>query len=140
MRKDNDETMAMRIKRLRLQAGLSQESLAKHLGVSRVAVIKYENGRSRPVRCLDKIAQILNTTADYLLTGREDISEPLPAVLEKVLLSDEILLLCKYRGLDDKGKQVINATIDALAVPPRTPAAEIEESQQDHILQEKGIC
>ncbi len=64
MRKNDDETMAARIKRLRLQAGLSQGDLAKFLGVSRVAVIKYENGLSRPGRRLDKIAAVLNTTAD----------------------------------------------------------------------------
>lgn len=136
MCKNDDETMAARIKRLRLQAGLSQGDLAKFLGVSRVAVIKYENGLSRPVRRLDRIASILNTTADYLLTGRTDISEPLPAVLEEVLLPSEINLLCKYRSLDDKGKHVIDATIDALS-----PNTEPEEGRQSApILKEAAIC
>lgn len=114
--------MGNRIRRLRQKLDLSQNDLAKYLGVSRVAIIKYENGDSRPVRRLDQIATILHTTADYLLTGHSDTSAPLPDILGNVLLPSEVKLLCLYRGLDEKGRSVVDATISALSFNknPRT--------------------
>lgn len=115
MTKENKvETMATRIKRLRQAAGLSQNDLAKHLGVSRVAVLKYEKGCSRPVRRLDKIASILGTTADYLLVGKTEKKESRTKVLSEILLPSEVKLLKIYRQLDDKGKAVIDAAAGAL--------------------------
>jgi len=113
-KENKGETMAMRIKRLRQAAGLSQNDLAKYLGVSRIAVLKYENGCSRPVRRLDKIASVLGTTADYLLVGRTEEKEPLSKLLNEMLLPSEVKLLKTYRQLDDKGKAVIDATVGAL--------------------------
>lgn len=115
MATNTGETMATRIKRLREAAGLSQNDLAKYLGVSRVAINKYENGYSRPVRRLDKLAAILNTTADYLLTGRDASPEPFPAVLDELLLPAEAKLLRTYRLLDEKDRSVIDAVVNALA-------------------------
>ena len=43
-----DETLPAVYQRLRLRAGLSQEQLAKALGVSRRTVLNYEKGETRP--------------------------------------------------------------------------------------------
>jgi len=122
-KKPKNTEMGNRIRRLRLKLNLSQNDLAKYLGVSRVAIIKYENGNSRPVRRLDRIATILHTTSDYLLTGHTDNSSAsLPDILGNVLLPSEVKLLCLYRGLDEKSRSVVDATISALSFNknPRT--------------------
>lgn len=62
--------LADRIQQLRKSHGLSQEKLAEHLGVSRQAVTKWENGQSTPD--VDKIiamSDFFSVTTDYLLKG-----------------------------------------------------------------------
>ena len=58
---------AERIKELREQKGLSQEQLAKIIGVDRTTIVKYETGASRPTRYLKRIAHFFDVTTDYLL-------------------------------------------------------------------------
>ena len=60
-----------RIARLRKAAGMNQAELAEKIGVSTSAIGMYEQSRREP--SLEKIvllAQVLEVTADYLLTGR----------------------------------------------------------------------
>lgn len=61
-------TMGKRIARLRKQAGMTQDALAQHLGVSPQAVSKWENDLSCPdISILPKLARILGITTDELL-------------------------------------------------------------------------
>ena len=56
-----------RIKKCRMDAGLSQEKLAEKLGVSRQAVTKWETGQSMPSTSnLFQLAEIFGTTVDFL--------------------------------------------------------------------------
>ena len=60
-----------RIKDLRTQRKLSQQELGDLLGVTKVSVCGYENGTRIPnLEKLIKLAEVLETTTDYLL-GRE---------------------------------------------------------------------
>lgn len=62
-----------RIKRLRKEAGLTQETLASLLGVSRPTVTQMEIGTRRPtIPDLIKLADIFNLTLDELLDVRDD--------------------------------------------------------------------
>ena len=75
-----------KIKRLRLQRGLTQEELAQQLNVSRQSVSKWEGAQSVPD--IDKILQLsclFGVTTDYLLKDEqaepeytEDDTSPLP--------------------------------------------------------------
>ena len=68
-----------RIKNCRQSAGLSQEKVAELVGVSRQAVTKWETGQSAPsTENLFRLAEILGTTVDFLLTDEEK-SSPTPA-------------------------------------------------------------
>ena len=68
-----------RIKTCRQSAGLSQEKLAELVGVSRQAVTKWETGQSAPsTENLFRLAEILGTTVDFLLTEQEKAG-PKPA-------------------------------------------------------------
>ncbi len=64
---------AERLKELRERRGLSQEQLAKIIGVDRTTIVKYETGASRPTRYLKKIAHYFDVTTDYLL-GEEELT------------------------------------------------------------------
>ena len=56
------------IKRARIVAGLRQVDLAKLMGVSTVAVSKWEKGITLPnVTRIKKLATVLNTTAEALI-------------------------------------------------------------------------
>lgn len=66
-----------RLKQLRKELGLSQKSLAEHLGVTQQAVGKWETGRSSPdPATLARLAELLETSADYLLGISEQPAEP----------------------------------------------------------------
>lgn len=64
-----------------LRGKRTQEDIAKYLGISRARYSHYENGRSEPdIENLQKLAELYNTTTDYLL-GRTD--DPSPKESEK---------------------------------------------------------
>lgn len=86
-----------RLKELRIQRGLYQKDIAAKLGVDRTTYVKYENGSSEPNHeMLQKLADIFETTTDYLL-GRTDEIAPIPAGTS----NDETLMFALW-GNDNK--------------------------------------
>lgn len=68
-----EETLGKRITLLRRKRGITQEYLAGALGISPQAISKWENDQSTPdVSLLVKLADVLETTTDYLLTGDKE--------------------------------------------------------------------
>ncbi len=66
------KAMGARIKTLRKAKGLPQKQLAATLGVRFQQLNKYEGGfNNPPVEMLIKLADALDTTVDYLLTGAQ---------------------------------------------------------------------
>ncbi len=79
---DSSNKFQYRLKELRKEYKMTQEGLANKLGLVRTAIANYETGRTNPdVETLNLIADIFNTTTDYLL-GRTDIRESLCKVEE----------------------------------------------------------
>ena len=64
---------AKRLRNLREAKKMSQNDVAKILGISRTAYVKYETGESRPVRKLNELSTLFNVSTDYIL-GNEDKS------------------------------------------------------------------
>src|SRR5438046_10219777 len=65
------ETIGARLKRLRLQKGLSQRDLSSP-GVSYAYISRIEAGARTPsVKALRKLAQKLGVSVEYLETGRD---------------------------------------------------------------------
>ncbi len=61
--------MENNIKKLRKEAGLRQEDMAKDLGVTRQTIIAIENNKYDPTLSLAfKLAKLLNTTVDELFS------------------------------------------------------------------------
>lgn len=69
-RASRDVAFGKRIQALRTQAGLTQEALARLVGVSVFTVSRYEQGRSKPdIDGLYRLAQELGVKAADLLPG-----------------------------------------------------------------------
>ena len=63
------------IRKYRKEAGITQEEMAKRLGVTTPAVNKWENNNTMPdVTLLAPIARLLNITTDTLLSFREELT------------------------------------------------------------------
>lgn len=63
------------LKRLRKQKNLTQKELGLRIGCSESAISQYESGKRSPdYETLLKMAEELETSANYLLTGEEDVS------------------------------------------------------------------
>jgi len=75
-------SLSDRVRSRRVEIGLKQYEVAEKLGMGRSNVGHIENGRTvPPADVLDKLADILKTTPDFLL-GRTD--DPNPKVKENV--------------------------------------------------------
>ena len=67
-------TFGEKLKQARVAAGLSQEQLSEQIGVSRSAVAKWESDKGMPdIQNLKVLAQLLNTSIDYLLDDGETL-------------------------------------------------------------------
>ena len=71
------ETLGDRILRLRRTLGWDQADLADRAGVKATQISKYERGTYEPrLSALSRIAAVLGTSTDYLITGKEAALEP----------------------------------------------------------------
>lgn len=61
----------LRLKSLREQRKLTQEDVAKIIGVKRSTYTRWEVGTSDPKNYLDKLADFYNVSMDYLDSGKE---------------------------------------------------------------------
>lgn len=63
-----------KVRELREIKGLTQEELANKIGVSLKTISRYESGESKPRyrKVYDKLAEVLDTSHDYLVTDEEN--------------------------------------------------------------------
>ena len=81
-----------RISTLRKERNLSQGQLADALEVSRQAVSKWENDQSSPDTIkLIRLAEVLDTEVEYLVSGRKPVYEEPPIVLNMVKKVDKVV-------------------------------------------------
>lgn len=98
-----------RIKELRTLKKLTQSDLAKEVGLTYIQVGRYETQKSNPSSdVLQKLANALDTTTDYLMNGSQD------EVVSAQLTDKE--LLKQFRAvekLDSEDKHLVKTFIDA---------------------------
>ncbi len=109
--------LGLRIKELRKQNKWTQKALAAKLDMHFAQLNKYECGlNSPPLEKLVELAEVFNTTVDYLLTGNRSDEQPL----------HNLRLLERFRELEavNAGDQetVINL-IDAVIVKSKVEGA-----------------
>lgn len=92
-----------KLKRLREQKGLLPADVARFLGVSRPAYLKYENGNTKIPRQLEKLANYFGVTTDYLLDNEDKRHE--------VFSEDEVRLIYIYRQLNPERKELVRGMV-----------------------------
>ncbi|MDO6671248.1 helix-turn-helix transcriptional regulator [Cobetia amphilecti] len=80
--------MKVRIKQKRKEAGLSQDALAKQVGVTKGAISQWEQGATNPSgQNLYSLAKALRVTAEWLLNGGEQQAAR-PATEDELILHE----------------------------------------------------
>jgi transcriptional regulator with XRE-family HTH domain len=93
------EGVAARIRDARRALGLTQDELARRVGVSRSAIAQWETDRTGQVRAnLARVAAVLGVSIGYLITGESE------AGLINVETADERALLSLYRQIREPGR------------------------------------
>jgi len=114
---DIRRAFGIRLKELRKQQKLTQKELAEKINVRHPQLNKYECGlHAPPLITLVLMAEVLDTTVDYLLTGGRTEANSL----------HNIRLLDRFKALEkfDKGDQeTVIKLIDAMIVKQKVEGA-----------------
>ena len=87
------DSLGQRIAEKRKAKEMKQEELADMLGITAQAVSKWENDVSCPdIMTLPKLARILDTTTDELLTGTDTHAPTEAAILENKKDPSEVMI------------------------------------------------
>ncbi|WP_195405614.1 helix-turn-helix domain-containing protein [Streptococcus constellatus] len=90
-----------RLKALRKEAGLTQKEIAEQLQIGQNSYSNWEKGIRTPIRpTIEKLAEVLNTSASYLL-GESNIKHP-----ENELSNVEILFRKTSKNMTPKQKEI----------------------------------
>ncbi len=110
-------TIGELLRQLRQSNGLTQEELAKNLGIGQATVACYENGLREPhIVNLIAYADFFDCTVDFLIGRTNECGSPsFPANNKRTILKEEELkLIQKYRSLNKNGQMKLNGYLDAL--------------------------
>lgn len=116
---DNDmrKGLGQRIKQLRKQHKWTQKELAAKMDVRFPQLNKYECGlHAPPVEKLVKIAEVFDTTVDFLLTGNRSEQRPL----------HNLRLLERFRAMEEfnaEDQEAVIKLIDAMIVKNKVEGA-----------------
>jgi len=101
-----------RIKQARTQMGLSQSKLADMIDVHVTNISRYERGENKPTsQVLSRLADALNISADYLMTGSTD-------EVAKATIADKELLdqFRRIEQLPQDKKHLVKEFLDAFLI------------------------
>lgn len=99
--------IAVIIKKLREERGMSQEDLAKALGVTNQAVSTWETGKRLPrMGAIEKMSTLFGVSKGYIIGEDEDSAE------EMILTSEERALLIAYRSAPAEVKGIIRKIVE----------------------------
>lgn len=97
-----------RLRSLREKQNLTQEQIAKKIGISRGTYAHYEINKRRPdYETLIKITDIFNVSLDYLLTGKEFDSSNEDMWKERLDPKTELFFKDLKDASDDKIEELI---------------------------------
>ncbi|MBQ0607210.1 helix-turn-helix transcriptional regulator [Providencia rettgeri] len=90
-------TLAQRLKQARQNARLTQNELAKLVGVSQAAIQKIETGKAATSTRLIEISKALNVDPEWLSVGTGDNPVPHISSSVKIELADDVSNIERYR-------------------------------------------
>jgi len=112
----------LNLKPFRARAGLSQQGVAKQLGVSRSTVAMWETGGSEPDNmALLQLSALFGATVDELL-GNENKFTPAPEGTGAALTEQDLHLLQLFAKLSDEDRGRMLERAEMLAAQTRGPA------------------
>ena len=101
--------MKTNIRQIRKARGLTQKQLADMIDVSESIISQYENERKSPSNeTLLKLGEALDCSVSDILDDRKALNFALSTLERDLIL--------KYRALDERGRKVVDAVIDAQSV------------------------
>ena len=113
-----------RLKKARIEQGLTSKQMAEAIGVAPSSYSQYENGHREPdVFKIKEITKVLNISADYLL-GIESKNK------KNVL----------YGRLNDTGQQKVNEYISDLLENPKYTATENKIDTHIKLIADSAEC
>lgn len=136
MHEIDKQAMGMRIKQIRVQAGMRQWELARLLGTTQSAVHKYEHGVVPEPRRLLELARVGNTSVEWLLTGRhwdsgsEEQARLSPEVLRTAALLQE--MGADQRQSVDEALRIVREAVAGLEEDRGAPQAGIDPRLLEH--------
>lgn len=106
---DTEEGFAQRLRALRKERDLSQTQLGEKAGLHYTHIGRFERGTSRPGGdTLQRLADALDTTADYLIQGASD-----EAAAARVTDRELLRQFQAVEHLPDTDKQVVKTLLEA---------------------------
>ena len=110
-----------RIKECRIKSDLTQEDVARQLGIGKQAIYKYETGSvtNIPLQNIYQMSKLFGVSPSYL-AGWSDQAD---AIYTETLTSDEHILIEGYRSLPSDGKSYVlqQVTIARAAYGEKSP-------------------
>ena len=109
VKEEKDTGFSERLRKLRIQKGISQVQLAKQINTNNNYISKYERGDAIPeVKNLKALAEALDVSVDYLYDGIEE-----DAAVVDFQDKDFLEIFKKAEALADNDKEVIKKLITA---------------------------
>ena len=114
-----------RLTELRKKRGMTQKSLGTALNISEQAVSKWERGTTMPdIALLPAIAEILSTSIDYILTGKENVRYMTVSQYD----------MCRTDKRMGREKPLIpETTYNGIENPAVFPARNLEKGENGHV-------
>lgn len=126
----------IRLREVRKHKKMTQETLANLLGVGKSTIAGYEKGFRKPkLETINKIAEIFNTSSDYLLglTNSKTPKEPTKD-LDKLLRDTEEEYNFKGQPITNKDLQFLLDYLDRISnIEPNNKNNDKEEFSEDKI-------
>lgn len=110
-------TIGERIKKRRLELGLSVDDIAKKLNKNRATIYRYESNdiENFSITILEPLAQVLNTTPAYLMGWEDKRSDAGSHAKVRMIMDNQFIELFSYwEALNDDGKQLVMDYVAAL--------------------------
>ena len=97
--------MLENLRKLRLEAGVTQKQLADAVSVSQQSINKYENHNIEPdIETLIRLSDFFHTSIDHLTGHAEKTAN---------LSTEEVRLLDEYRRLSERQRQCVRLVVQS---------------------------
>lgn len=101
-------SVSNRIKELRSKNNLTQSELAERVGLTYIQIGRYEKAKSSPsADVLQKLADALNTSTDFLMNGNSERVEAQLSDMELIKQFKEV------ETMDEQDKHLVKTFLDA---------------------------